>query len=1071
MHSKRAMQRLRRDFIDLQSANLSSIAARPLDDNLFEWHVNIRPRYGPYSGVYIHLILQFPKNYPVKPPTVKLCTTIKHPNVFGEFICLSMLRPESSNIPYEGWSGAYSVTSILMQLQSLLFAENIDQDGGYQIKATHSRDSVQNGIRNCLYFRCKTCSHSHSTPCPAIQRLDDDPKIPIYPVIPGMNRVIIDGTTIQPDFVSIKKVQNQKTESSKNEVDTPMDDVFADFGSISGRIFYEASIQWIDYKSNGGRIGWGFQGATNCGFNRNSIGYGGGGFVIYGGRTTKYGTGSNVGDTITAAIDFEAKKVYFAANGKLIGSASKDSKHGLPLPDKLCNGSLLYPLISFKDALIELHFGAPRTPCKWLMDRGFISLEEAAKRKKEELESELMVIPGSVVQDDTFKGTVDWHRDGVIDELWVWIFECLTSEEALRAQRVCTKWKGIMTRWNVAERHEMGCYFSKRKLIEIGCTEIMGIGLEIKRNESGYGVQVLSQMDILSKSAWQSGCRRGVWGENLTHFLPLVIDRKHSERAHNDLLNFLCAISCDVRENMVISNPNNLEKEIANNTTLQCIDSLAEMMSAVVVQFSSGNDDEKQNNIGTHYGHYHGYYGGHKTVSMMMCEKVVLGYCALHHLLLYLQSKNEELITSFADRWVALFMDKTENVFIGKSNCKSLGKLLIYTMISRKYQWSDIAEQFVYESFTRNIKWMVQSGKYTHCNTTDFQSDRLQATFEPTRTGHRLIMFQVWFSQINAIETLRSYNKRLGRPRRAVRDGIVPKTNAILQCDSWGRYLSDLGVVVKDRRTLDHLLRFSVYNSWKKGYHKKQRYSHYGHYGGYERKSTAIDAISPPPLEITSVSEAEKANRALFGNPAAPFTKEMGWIPPIRIPIESKSNDNALPTRSGPRRKFNLSSINSLIAPNEESQKPPGSHQQNVSSQNQPQRQSLSSRSSSSSFSRRTRNPVNPDSDDRFAGNWRSGPRKAVTSSFQERIRNAVKPSDRFSGNVVNSNGGTGSNVSFQRPPPKPKDTQSVNGEDMEPSTAYDSQSTTSVDTVNERNKSGSSNKPKRKRKRNRKSK
>merc|ERR1712154_608647 len=119
-------------------------------------------------------------------------------------------------------------------------------------------------------------------------------------------------------------------------------------------------------------------------------------------------------------------------------------------------------------------------------------------------------------------------------------------------------------------------------------------------------------------------------------------------------------------------------------------------------------------------------------------------------------------------------------------------------------------------------------------------------------------------------------------------------------------------------------------------------------------------------MGITSVSEAEKANRALFGNLAAPFTKEMGWIPPIQIPIESKSNDNALSTdstRSGPRRKFNLSSINSLIAPNEE-------QQQNVPSQTQSQRQSLSSRSSSSSFSRRTRNPLNPDSDDRFAGNW-----------------------------------------------------------------------------------------------------
>lgn len=43
--------------------------------------------------------------------------------------------------------------------------------------------------------------------------------------------------------------------------------------------------------------------------------------------------------------------------------------------------------------------------------------------------------------------------------------------------------------------------------------------------------------------------------------------------------------------------------------------------------------------------------------------------------------------------------------------------------------------------------------------------------------------------------------------------------------------------------------------------------------------------------------------------------------------------------------------------------------------------------------------------------------------------------------------------------------------QDMEPSTAYDSQSTTSVDTVNEPKKSGSKFKNKRKRKRNRKKK
>jgi len=99
----------------------------------------------------------------------------------------------------------------------------------------------------------------------------------------------------------------------------------------------------------------------------------------------------------------------------------------------------------------------------------------------------------------------------------------------------------------------------------------MGIGLEINPVSSGYGVEVLSQMDILSKNAWKNGCHLGVWGERLTHFLPLVMDRKHSERAHGDIIHFLGAISSDIWKNMVISNPNDLEKEIGNNMTLRFV--------------------------------------------------------------------------------------------------------------------------------------------------------------------------------------------------------------------------------------------------------------------------------------------------------------------------------------------------------------------------------------------------------------------------------------------------------------------------------------------------------------------
>merc|ERR1719201_2899694 len=132
---KIATRRLQRDLIELEQANLSSIAARPLEHNLFEWHVNIQPADGVYSGVYFHLVMIFPEQYPSMPPDIKIKTPIAHPNVYGEWLCLSMLRRHTTDTAYEGWSGAYSATSILMQLQSFLFAEKVDQDEGYQADA------------------------------------------------------------------------------------------------------------------------------------------------------------------------------------------------------------------------------------------------------------------------------------------------------------------------------------------------------------------------------------------------------------------------------------------------------------------------------------------------------------------------------------------------------------------------------------------------------------------------------------------------------------------------------------------------------------------------------------------------------------------------------------------------------------------------------------------------------------------------------------------------------------------------------------------------------------------------
>jgi len=61
----------------------------------------------------------FPLEYPVKAPSITLFTDIPHPNVFGKNLCLDMLGNEG----YGKWIPAYTVESILIQLQSFLFEQ------------------------------------------------------------------------------------------------------------------------------------------------------------------------------------------------------------------------------------------------------------------------------------------------------------------------------------------------------------------------------------------------------------------------------------------------------------------------------------------------------------------------------------------------------------------------------------------------------------------------------------------------------------------------------------------------------------------------------------------------------------------------------------------------------------------------------------------------------------------------------------------------------------------------------------------------------------------------------------
>ena len=202
---KRAMKRLFRDLKELQLHPLEGIAAGPVyDDNFLEWHVNLKAGDGPFYNTSIHIVMNFPNDYPASPPLVEISgVSLPHRHIYREWICLDMLEPHNpsewyhdlgssrgskKNVEYKGgWSSGYSVAAILVQLQSFVFdtdemrrvavppkvnlpetRKHVEQNEKRRIALAHN-GRIDAALGASRKFKCP-CGHFHLTPKPQFDR-------------------------------------------------------------------------------------------------------------------------------------------------------------------------------------------------------------------------------------------------------------------------------------------------------------------------------------------------------------------------------------------------------------------------------------------------------------------------------------------------------------------------------------------------------------------------------------------------------------------------------------------------------------------------------------------------------------------------------------------------------------------------------------------------------------------------------------------------------------------------------------------------------------------------------------
>ena len=112
-------KRILKELKELETDPPANCSAGPETQyDLYKWSATILgPADSPYAGGVFHLQIQFPMDYPFKPPKVAFTTKVFHPNINAQGgICLDILKDQ--------WSPALSIAKVLLSICSLLTDAN-----------------------------------------------------------------------------------------------------------------------------------------------------------------------------------------------------------------------------------------------------------------------------------------------------------------------------------------------------------------------------------------------------------------------------------------------------------------------------------------------------------------------------------------------------------------------------------------------------------------------------------------------------------------------------------------------------------------------------------------------------------------------------------------------------------------------------------------------------------------------------------------------------------------------------------------------------------------------------------